>query len=250
LGEYIINSQEDGVKPEKISLVIDVFTPSTLPMSRLAEYLKPFAAMIGSEAYVHFNQVGEGSAVCEAYVDPHAAPKVRERISGVVAGTAPKGAMRAHLDIDSLLRNDNAIGHVEINARNVMEFPGRRRGTQERIGPVRRSSSIEGQIYSIGGKDETINVYLHDGQKETKCVVTVELARKLGTHLRGPRIRFFGQGLWHRVDGEWEMTLFNAESFIPLDDAPLDRTLKSIQANLSGIDPHDLLTTIQELREG
>jgi len=51
-----------GMKRESVFLIIDAFTPDTLPMSRLAEYLKSFAAMLGSEANVHFDSVLEGSA--------------------------------------------------------------------------------------------------------------------------------------------------------------------------------------------
>jgi len=238
------------MKREEVSLVIDVFESSTLPMARLADYLKPFSIMLGSEAHVHFDRVADGSAECRASVEPHAAPKVRERVNGVVAGIAPKTAMKARDDIDDLLLEDNAIGHVAINGRNVVEFPGRMRAAKETIGPVRRGTSIEGQIFSIGGKDETINVHLNDGQQEIKCVVSVELARRLGPHLRGPRVRFFGQGLWYRVDGVWQMKGFTADDFTPLPDTPLDVTLKSIQATLSGINASEFLATMADLREG
>lgn len=238
------------MKREEVSLIIDVFNSSTLPMARLADYLKPFAAMLGSEAHVHFERVADGSAECKAFVEPHAAPKVRERVNGVAAGSAPKVAMNAHGAIDDLLLEDNAVAHVALNGRNVIEFPGRMRAAHETIGPVRRATSIEGQIFSIGGKDETINVYLNDGQREIKCVVSVELARRLGTHLRGARIRFFGQGMWYRIDGSWQMKGFTADDFTPLDEAPLDGTIKSIQATFLGIDAKEFLATMLELREG
>lgn len=238
------------MKREEVSLVIDVFKPSTLPMSRLADYLKPFAVMLGSEAHVHFEQVAEGSAECRASIEPHAAPKVRERMSSIVAGNAPKAAMKARGDIDELLLQDNAIGHVSIDGRNIIEFPGRMRAPREMIGPVKRATSIEGQIFSIGGKDESMNVHLSDGHHEIKCVVSVDVARRLGTYLRGPRIRFFGQGVWYRIDGSWEMKAFTANNFTPLESASFDGALRSIQETLTGIDPNAFLATMLELREG
>ena len=140
-------------------------------MSRLAEYLKSFAAMLGSEANVHFDSVLEGSAACQAFVEPQDAPKVRQRVQGIPSKTAPKSAMKAYADIDDLLVKDNAIGHVAIDGHNLIEFPGRRRAKRETIGPVRRSTFIEGQVYSIGGKDETINIHLRNGETELKCEV-------------------------------------------------------------------------------
>jgi len=238
------------MKRDEVSLAIDVFKSSTLPMARLADYLRPFAAMLGSEAHVHFERVADGSAECKAFVEPHAAPKVKERLNDVIAGNAPKVAMKGRSDIDALLLEDNAIGHVKLNGHNVIEFPGRMRAAQETIGPVKRASSIEGQVFLIGGKDDTMNVYFNDGQREMKCIVSVELARRLGPHLRGPRIRFVGQGLWYRIDGSWQMKEFTADDFAPLEDTPLNRTIQSIRKTLSGIDASEFLQTMQELREG
>jgi hypothetical protein len=154
------------MKSEQVSLNIDAFTPSTLPMARLSEYLRSFAAMLGNEASVHFEKLTHGSTGCHALVDPPAAPKVRERIQGIPSKTAPRAALKAFAEIDDLLAKDNAIGNLAIDGHNVIEFPGRRRAAQEVIGPVRRTTSIDGQVYSIGGKDETINVHLRNGERE------------------------------------------------------------------------------------
>jgi hypothetical protein len=233
---------------EHVVLVIDAFTPDTLPMSRLAEYLRPFAAMLGSEANVHFEGVFEGSAVCRAVVEAQDAPKVRERVQGIPSRTAPKTALKAYSEIDDLLAKDNAIGHIAVDGHNLIEFPGRRRATQEIIGPVRRSTSIEGQVYSIGGKDETINIHLRNGETELRCVVSIELARKLGPHLLGGTVRLFGHGLWSRIDGEWQMKTFAADDFIALDNSPLQATLGSISNAFDGVAADLAVATILELR--
>lgn len=102
----------------------------------------------------------------------------------------------------------------------------------------------------IGGKDDTMNVYLNDGRRDIKCVVSVELARRLGPYLRGPRIRFFGQGIWYRFDENWELKSFTASDFTPLEEKPLNATLESLRGTLAGIDVDDFLATMQELREG
>lgn len=238
------------MKREEASLVIDVFTPSTLPMSRLADYLKPFATLLGSEAHVHFERVADGSADCRATIESHAVPKVRERLSQIASRAASRSVMKAHSDIDDLLLEDNATGHVAFNGKTVLEFSGRMRAAREAIGPVMRSTIIEGEVYLIGGKDETINVYLKDGQREHKCIVSVEVARRLGAHLRGARIRFFGQGVWYRVDGSWRMKTFAADDFLPLEEVPLAKTLEKIRSDLSGLDASDFLAVMEELREG
>jgi hypothetical protein len=236
------------MKRQQVALTIDAFTPDTLPMARLAEYLKPFAAMLGSEDNVHFEGLSHGSAICRAAVEDQDAPKVRERIEGIPSRTAPRSAMKAYNDIDDLLAKDNAIGHVAIDGHKLIEFPGRRRGKREIVGPVRRTTSIEGQIYSIGGKDETINIHLRNGDVELKCEAPIPLARRLGPYLLGETVRLFGHGLWNRVDGEWQMKTFTAERFVALDNATLHETLRSVSGAFEGAAPEVLPAALLELR--
>ncbi len=236
------------MKREQVALIIDAFTPKTLPMSRLAEYLKPFAAMLGSEATVHFEGVFTGSADCRAYIEPQDAPKVRERLQAIATRTAPASALKAFTDIDDLLVKDGAIAHVAIDGHNLIEFPGRRRAPQETVGPVRRTTSIDGQVYSIAGKDETINIRLRNGDAELKCEVSIALARKLGPHLLGGPVRLFGHGLWTRVDGDWQMKSFTADDFIVLDESPLTDVIGSIRSGFDAAAGDGTASTLAELR--
>ncbi|MES1260410.1 MAG: hypothetical protein ABUS49_01645 [Acidobacteriota bacterium] len=233
---------------DMVSLSIDAFSPRTLPMSRLADYLKAFSAMLGSEANVHFDRVGEGSTVLKAHIDQSAAPKVHERIHAVASGTAPKSAMRAFSEIDDLMAKDNAIGQIALGNQSVIVFPGRLRAAHETIGPVRRSTSVEGQVFLIGGKDETINVHLRNGDEEIRCVVSLPLARELGPHLRGRKVRLFGSGVYFRVDGVWQRRSFTAASFVLLDEASLAATLASVRSVFAGVDANEFMEAMVELR--
>ncbi len=239
----------DDMEREHVSLTIDAFTPDTLPLSRLAEYLRPFAVLLGSEASVHFESMRSGSAQCRVIVDAHDAPKVRERLQAVASKTAPRAAMKAYAEIDELLAKDNAIGGVSVGDRSLIEFPGRRRAAHEIIGPVRRTTSIDGQVYSIAGRDETINIHLRNKDAELKCVVSVALARSLGQHLLGKTVRLYGEGLWNRVDGAWQMKTFTADRFIVLDDSPLPDSLDAVRDIFDGVSPDATAVTLFELRQ-
>lgn len=233
---------------QQISLKIDAYTPKTLPMARLATYLEKLALLLGNEAHVHFSHVGAGSAECHAFVDPPAIPKIRDRANAVNDGTAPRAAMRAHQAIDDLLAEDNAIGELRFGKTKVIDFPGRRRMVHEEIGPVQRTAVVDGQIFSIGGRDETINVHLRNGNEETKCVVSVELARKLAPHLLGGKIRLIGRGIWYRTDGQWHMRNFTAGEFTVLDERSLPTTLADIRDTLSGVSADEFLAAMEGLR--
>jgi hypothetical protein len=206
--------------------------------------------MLGSEANVHFQAVTPGSACCRAIIDPTAAPKIRERAEAIVLGTAPKSAMKAHAEIDDLLALDNAIGSVVIGNDKAIEFPGRRRATREKFGPVRRATTIEGQIFSIGGKDDTINVQLRDKGEVYRCEVSIELARKLATRFLLGKVRLFGHGEWFRVDSKWTMASFTATDFETMDERSLHDTLASVRDIFAGSDEAALLASVHSLREG
>jgi hypothetical protein len=59
--------------------IADSFTPDTLPMERLGEYVAALAKLLGERTNVHFLGVEAGSAVLVATIDPPAQPTVRER---------------------------------------------------------------------------------------------------------------------------------------------------------------------------
>ena len=71
---------------EKFTFRIDSFTPETLPMARLAEYMAHLAALYGSEERVHFDKLKKGSAILQVIVDEPAIPKVFQRLQSVKSG--------------------------------------------------------------------------------------------------------------------------------------------------------------------
>jgi hypothetical protein len=234
----------------EITLKIDVFTPETIPMSRLALYLGKFAALLGHHANVHFSDVTSGSTTLRAFSDQPTIPKIKARAQKINDGSASRGAKRAYAELDDLLAEDNAVGEIALSGSKVIEFPGRRRIPSEEIGPVRRPASIDGEVFWIGGKDETINVHLMDREKEFRCVVSVELAKKLARHLRGGKVRLSGEGLWYRTDGLWSMRKFEAESFTVPDERPLRATIDQIRESFSGVRPDEFMATMIDLRRG
>ena len=233
--------------PEQFSLVIDAFTPATLPMARLAEYLREFAALLGSEGSVHFEGVSHGSAVLASRSEPTASRKIRNRLDDVLLHRAPKSAMRAYANIDNLLADDNAIGQVRQGPAQIIEFPGRRRANAEKTGPVRRHGNLDGQIFQIGGRDETINIHLREGEQSHRCEASIALARRLAPHLLDGKVRLFGEGDWLRTDTGWTLVRFTATDFVVLDQATFRKTLKTVNGIFDGIeiDTGEMLATLR-----
>jgi hypothetical protein len=204
--------------------IADSFTPASLPMARLAEYVAALASLLGEQANVHFRSIEPGSAVLVATIDPPAQPKVSARLVAVRDGGGPSDARKAFADLDEMLRKDNATGALSDDALGVVvEFPGRNKPEPLVYGPFRQDGTIDGQLIRVGGKDETVPVHLRDGAIiHTGLVCTPEIARRIAPHLYGPTLRVHGAGTWFRTGvSEWELRNFRINEFEVLDDAPL-----------------------------
>ena len=212
---------------------IDAFTPDTLPMARLAEYLAALAKMIGHAEHTHFVGVEPGSARLVHRVDAVDAPKVADRLNGVRLGDAPKDAMAAQRALEDLLANDNAVGHLTEAAtgRVVVPFVGRNRPARLAFPPFRQNASIDGVVVSIGGRDDTAHATLQDASNfHVGLTMKRDLARQLAKLLYGPTVRLHGNGRFERqADGVWKMHDFRVDRYEPLDDAAIEEILETIR---------------------
>lgn len=211
------------MNPVEYVFHIDVFTPDTLPMGRLAEYLAALAKMLGHAEHTHFVRVDKGSAQLIHKVDPVDAPKVETRLNDIRLGQAPKEAMKARKELDDLLANDNAIGSLSEAATGkvVVPFLGRNRPKPIVFPAFRENTAVQGQIVSIGGRDSTAHAILQDGDiVHVNLSMTRDIARELAPLLYGPIVRLHGNGRFERnADGKWKMLDFKVDRYERLDES-------------------------------
>ena len=212
---------------------IDAYTPETIPMARLSEYMGQLALLLGEPSAVHFRKLTRGSTVLNARIDREAAPKVHDRVVRVRAGDAPTEPMKAFDALNKLLRDDDAIGVLRDRAPRgvIVRFPGRELA-QEKFPSVRQHGSIDGIIVGIRGRDATAHVILQsEGQQISGCEIRDRaLAKQLAAKYQEP-VRLFGRGKWTRdADGVWQLEDFKVDSFQTLDDAPLGKALEELRA--------------------
>jgi hypothetical protein len=218
---------------EQYRLKIDVFSVDSLPMGRLAEYMAELAILLGERERVHFSHLEPGSAVLVSNIEPVAFPKVEERVAAVGQGNGPKDAMQAYKNIDNLLAKDGAVAVlISPSKSNVIEFPGRTRPKPVRYGPFREAGTLDGRIIRIGGRDETIPVWLRDGEAEYHCNVRGEdVARRLSSYYLNGIVRVQGSGKWVREEnGAWKLEQFDIADFEVLEDSPMGHVVNQLRA--------------------
>jgi hypothetical protein len=232
---------------------IDAYTPETIPLARLSQYLSDLARMMGESANVHLTRVDKGSTVPVVRVDWEAEPKVRARLRAVKFNEGPLEAQRAYREINKRLVEDNANGVLfDPNKSKIIRFPGRDGANQPEFGPIRQHSAIQGIPIRIGGEQSDVPIHLEDG--DLKHIVTAprRIAKQIGPYLFTSVVRIEGNGRWVRNKmGEWELLELYAQSFEVLSEGDLRSDvsrLRAIPAEWKDMD--DPIGEIMALRSG
>jgi len=199
------------------TLYIKAYTPETIPMTRLAQYMQNLAAMLGHDAAVHFHTLKSGSTQLVAKVDHEGAPKVAAHIAQVKRGEGTPEANKAQAEIDRLLAEDNATGFIyEDNdeSAEIITFPGVTRPTPTTYGPFNQEGTLDGILISVSGADQTVHLQLQNGDiKYTGIETNRDTARRLAKHMYEP-VRIFGTGRWLRdQEGNWILKKFRVDNY-------------------------------------
>ena len=217
--------------PSEFRFIIDAFTPDTLPMSRLAEYMADLARLLGEVERVHFLRLEAGSTALVNRIEPTAVPIVRKRVQSVTSDDVPKDVAKAFSGLNRLLTEDNAIGTLRENESDVVvEFPGRGQEEPVTYGVVSQPGALDGELIRIGGRDDTVPVHLRDGEAIHICNTNREIARGLAGHLYGKPLRVQGIGRWERDPDEgWKLRRFNINAFQVLSDTLLSEVVGQLR---------------------
>lgn len=230
---------------------IDGYTPHTLPMARLAEYLRDLAALIGSDNDVHFIKVEEGSAELVHEVPQTHYAQVETRVTAAEKGHGPQEAVRAYRDLCTKLRHDGTPARfLNPKRATILEFPAAQ--TQPAFGAVIQPGTLEGVLIKIGGRDDTVPVHLQDGESYYKCSTNRELARQLAPRLFGDPLRVSGTGRWYRNEqAMWTLDWFKIASWESLNDDALEAVLARMRVAESNWDNiSDPLAELRYIRKG
>ena len=236
---------------EEYTFRIDRFTPETLPLERLAQYLLELAGLFGNAERVHFKTLKRGSVQVVSAVEREAIPKVRARLQSVHSD-APDEPRQHYQKLNALLGEDNAVGSIKRGSAVVLRFPGREVPAISKVGPFTQHTEIQGELVRVGGRDETAHALIQDLEgRSFRVTLSRPQARELAPYLYGRQLRMSGRGRWERsVTGDWEMIELTLSAWELIEP----RTLREGVADLRSIegsewvketDPDDLLKKIR-----
>lgn len=210
------------------------YTPATIPLERLGEYMVALGELLGEAANVHFDRLTTSSTVVHAVVEPAAMPKVERRVRSAAVGEGPPTALKAFRKLDDLLHDDNATGHLSGGENNVIhvDFAGKNRPTRIPYGPIKQIGVIEGEVFRVEGSDATVHVGVMDGQRRYSLEAPERMGQELAALFRKGLVRFHGEGTWYRhEEGAWELRKFKIDRVEGgLDAAPIGEAVEKLRA--------------------
>lgn len=240
-------------KNSEFEFVLDAYTPDTLPMTRLAEYLVDLAALVGEKDRVHFRRISEGSVAIAYAVDDEAVLTVRERVTSAPTADEASDERRAFERINQKLTADNTSAHVRevgMDGAQLLYFPGPHRQLDPQYGPFNEQGSLRGRVISVGGKQKIVNVNIQDGETVYYCEASRDTALELAPLMFFQDLRVFGTGRYTRTpDGQWKMLSFRITHHETLEQRPLAEAVERLRAvtRRVGLDK-DIIAKLAELR--
>jgi len=247
-------SEKIDIMPEAYELTfrIDVFTPDSLPLARLAAYMADLANLLGERDNVHCIGLGKGSVVLVQRIERPAVPTVKARLSAIRRNEASDDAIKAFARLNRRLADDNTTATLaDHNGADVIRFPGRETPLPLDYPGFRQRGSLDGVLRRTGSKKDPPRIMLVDGGKTWNCGVTWDLIDRLQPYINKGRIRVHGDGRWKRGnDAEWICEDFRIESFEPLDEATWEATAKRLQDAAPRTISTDVLGDLADLRGG
>ena len=240
-------------KRREYRLKIEKYTPETMPINRLLEYLGDLSNLFGNPEHVHLVDILAESVGPVLLIDQDVEQDSVDRIEAAKSGDGPKDAIDAIARINHRLTEDGTTAELLSPFEGqLLEFPGNIIEESATAWPtITQAGEVYGVPIGIGGKMEIVSVRLLDDNLERYCSAQRDLALRLFDHMWEHTIRATGTGKWKRKDGAWKLDSFLISDFETVRGVNLSEeidNLRRIEADWKSLD--DPLTALKDIRSG
>jgi len=237
---------------ERFEFTVPGYTPETMPLDRLIEYLNQLMVILGNPSDLHLVDIKRSSTKPVLVMPHHAAVKAKQRARETWEGGGSVRARQAYQRIRRMVSDDGGKPAILTTRQaTILEFPSVDLGADQEISSVRQSSSISGELIRVGGDGEFDQVLLKDlsGEVVSGCFATKEVAKQLAKCLH-EQVRLSGIASWHRDrQGVWQIARMKVQTFETLDASTISEALKEIQGAITDW-PNGLTSTLLDMRKG
>jgi hypothetical protein len=220
---------------EELSFVIPGYTPETMPLNRLIEYLQQMSVVLGDPENLHLVEVRESSCAPTFHMPKTVALEAHDRVAKISRGDGTKKQVDAYNRVSRMLRRDSREERRPAILRSprkvILEIPVAPDDLGVLSG-VRQSSTVDGQLIRVGGAgdDATLQVQDLDGRIMSGFTAKRAIAKELARLMWEP-VRLSGIGQWGRSDdGVWFLERMQVQSYERLEEEALGVTLERLRS--------------------
>jgi hypothetical protein len=236
---------------EKFKFTVPGYSPETMPLDRLMEYLSQLSMVLGSPADLHLVGVEKGSTRPVLAMRHDVALRARHHAREVSQGGGSRRRRDAFDTIRRMVAQDGGKPAVLRAPRGqvILKFPSVDIGQDNVIQSLRQPTSIEGKLVRIGGIGENAQLLIQElnGTVIAGCTASRPVAQQMA-HLIYQDVRVSGIGSWHRnEEGKWQVTRLHVQTFEALDESALEDVVAQLRA-VKVKWPEDTLEQLQAMR--
>ena len=204
----------------EIEFVIPVFTPDTMPLDRLLQYLQQIGDVVGVANEMHLVRMEASSTKPVFRMPATVAFRAREQAASVQRGDGTAKQRTAYMKIRQMVCHD---GGTQASLRDsggvILDFPSL--PTPSPIVGIRQATTFDGELLRVGGQDETnIPVLMRGFGGDIQAGLTAPrgIAKAMAPLIFEP-VRVTGIGSWSRSSaGVWTLDKMLIQAFERLDD--------------------------------
>lgn len=237
---------------ERFEFVLPGYTPETMPLDRLIEYLNQLMVILGNPSDLHLIKIEKSSTKPVFLMPHHAAARARKRARDTWEGGGPLRSREAYRRIRRMVSEDGGKPAVLTSkSATILEFPSVDLGADQEIGSVRQASTVTGELIRVGGETEFDQILLRDvsGAVISGCFATKDVAKQLAKHLH-EFVRLQGIASWHRDrHGKWQIQRMKVQSFERMETDSLSDAIAAAQSTVTDW-PDDLSEQLLAMRGG
>jgi hypothetical protein len=237
---------------EHFEFVIPGYTPETMPLDRLIEYLTQLTIILGNPSDLHLVDIQKSSTKPVIVMPHHAAVKARHRARETWEGGGSIRQRGAYQRLRRMVTDDGGKPAILTSRQaTILEFPSVDLGADQEISSMRQASSVTGELIRVGGDGEFDQILLKEfsGDVVAGCFATKEVAKQLAKCLH-EHVRLHGIASWSRDRrGQWQISRMKVLNFETLENDSLSDALAEAQTSVSDW-PDDIADKLLEMRQG
>ncbi len=238
---------------EQFEFWIEAYSPETIAMKRLGEYMTQLGKLLGQEDRVHFDKLKGGSTTIAYKVEREAVPKINQRVNDIKRSEAANDVKYAHDTLNAMLYSDGAVAEIRqvVSGKPaaILRLAGREIPKPEKVGPFSEPASFKGELVRLEGADETKHAGIKDAQGRVwSGDMPIDLAVQM-RELLFELVFVEGTARWIRhEDGTWELKSFHIHSCKALPKGTLEDDIKALRG-IAGNKWKEMTDPIGAIRE-